>query len=331
MSKRLVILYAFCTVCVHFLPSLLLRAQEDVPKKIVTMEEVKKIENAAPLKYRCVPEQPRVLLVLNRSWGYKHTAIPYGSTAIKVMAGKTGSFKAVVSDDLDLFEKENLDTFDAIVFNNTNNEIFLPENYDKLSDEEKRTADETDARLKKNLVDYLKNGGGLAVLHAGVASFRKWPEFGEIIGARFDNHPWNSGSKVTLKVEDPDHPVAQALKDFPHLEISDEIYQLKGNYSRDKVRVLLSLDMEKTAVTPAQKKLIHRTDNDFPISYVKSYGKGRVFYCALGHQHDIFWNPVILQHLLDGIQFVLGDLEGDVTPSNFVKGKQDAGQAEKEN
>jgi len=294
---------------------------KDEPAPPVSTEEVKKIESAAPQKARVAPKEARRLLVFSRSWGYKHTAIPYGSTAVMMLAGKTGAFEAVVTYDAALFEKASLDRFDAVLFNNTNNEIFLPENYDALSEKEKRGADEIDARLKRNLVEFLREGGGLAVIHAGVASFRKWPEFGEIIGARFDNHPWNSGSKVTIKVDDPAHPLSQAFGSCPHLEISDEIYQLKENYSRDKVRVLISLDMDKTTVTPAQKKAIHRTDNDFPLSYVKSYGKGRVFYCALGHQHDIFWNPVILQHFLDGIQFVLGDLEGDVTPSNLVSGE----------
>jgi len=287
-------------------------------REAIPADECVKIEQAAPEKARVEPLKARKLLVFSRAWGYAHTSIPYGKAAIEVMTEKTGAFEATFSDDASFFEKESLARFDAVVFNNTNNEIFLPEKYDSLSAEEKRKVDATDARLKRNLVEYLKSGKGLAVMHAGVASFRKWPEFGEIIGARFDNHPWNSGSKVILKVEDPVHPVAQAFVDAPTLEIADEIYQLKENYSRDKVRVLLSLDMDRTTITPQQKKAIHREDNDFAISYVKSYGQGRVFYCALGHMHELFWNPVVLEHLLDGIQFALGDLKGDTTPSSRV-------------
>ena len=62
-------------------------------------------------------------------------------------------------------------------------------------------------------------------------------------------------------------------------------------------------------------KNIHRTDGDFAMSWIKDYGKGRVFYCALGHQKEIFWDPAILRHLVDGTQFVLGDLECDTKPS----------------
>jgi len=93
--------------------------------------------------------------------------------------------------------------------------------------------------------------------------------------------------------------------------IADEIYQFGAPYSRDKLRVLLSLEPAK--IDPA-KPGIKRTDDDFAISWVRQYGKGRVFYCSLGHRDEIFWNPQILAHYLAGIQFALGDLSADAAP-----------------
>ena len=279
-----------------------------------TAEEVKKMQAAAPARARVQPAQPRKVLVFGRSWGYKHSAIPYGAKAFEIMGRKTGAFEAVVTNDDAMFEPANLRQFDAVVFNNTNNEIFLPENFEELSTQEKADAVARDEMLKKSLVEFLSSGKGLAVTHAGVASFRNWPEFGDIIGARFDNHPWGAGSTVTLRVEEPDHPVVAAFKD-PYFIVTDEIYQVKAPYSRDKVRVLLSVDPDRTRISPQQSEAIHREDMDFAMTWIKSYGKGRVFYCALGHEHPLFWNPVVLQHYLDGIQFVLGDLAGDMTPS----------------
>ena len=275
-------------------------------------QQIKQITEACPDKPAIKPVQNRKLLVFSRSWGFWHSSIPYGREAVEIMASKSGAFEAIISDDLFLFEPDNLKHFDAIFFNNTNNEIFLPENFDKLSQEQQVQAAKLDEELKKSLVDFIASGKGLVVLHAGVASFRQWPEFGNIIGARFDNHPWGAGSEVTLKVDEPDHPVAQAFKN-PTWVVSDEIYQVTEPYSRDKLRVLLSIDTEKTNM---KVEGIHRQDKDFAMSWIKSYGKGRVFYLALGHQHELFWNPVFLKHILDGIQFVLGDLEGDTTPSN---------------
>jgi type 1 glutamine amidotransferase len=285
--------------------------EDEAIQETSSKEEIAKIYAALPSGPSMQPLKSRKLLIFSISWGYKHDAITWGKKMFEMMAEKTQAFDVLVSDDITMFDPENLNQFDAVVFNNTNREIFLPEQFDELSPEEQIKAKKRDELLKKSLVTFLSSGKGLAVFHAGVASFRDWPEFGKIIGARFDNHPWNAGSSVTLKVEEPDH---QLLKAFPekHFTVTDEIYQLTGDYTRDKLRVLLSIDTSKTDMTVDN---IHRTDGDFAISWIKNYGKGRVFYCALGHEKHIFWDPVLLQHFLDGLQFVLGDLECDTTPS----------------
>lgn len=281
------------------------------PRKGPSAEEIQRIADAAAkIKPVAKPAKPRKLLVYSVSWGYFHSSIPYGKQAVRIIGEKTGAFEATVSDDPSMFEAETLNQFDAVFFNNTNRDIFLPENFKNLPPEKKKAATERDERLKRSLCSFLAGGRGLVVIHAGVASFREWPEYANIIGARFDNHPWGAGSEVTLKIEEPDHPLTQAFKE-PLFVVKDEIYQLKAPYSRDKVRVLLSIDTERTDM---KKGGIHRTDGDFAITYVKTYGKGRVFYNALGHMHELFWNPTVLQHYLDGIQFALGDLAADATP-----------------
>jgi len=280
-------------------------------QKEPTTEEVGKMEAAAPKEARVKPEKKRKLLVYSVSWEYWHDSIPYGKKVVQILGEKTGAFETIVSDDPRMFEAETLKQFDAVLFNNTNNEIFLPEDFAKLDAAERAKALDQDARLKKSLVVFLQQGGGLAVIHAGVASFREWPEFGEIIGARFTNHPWVSGSTVTLKVDEPGHALAGAFKE-PVFAIRDEIYQVGDPYSREKLRVLLSIDTGKTNMNVNG---IARKDGDFAMGWIKSYGKGRVFYNALGHDHDLFWNPMVLQHWLDGLQFVLGDLKADTKPS----------------
>ena len=269
-----------------------------------TPEELKKIRAAIPDRASVQPSKPRRLLVFSRAWGYKHSSIPYGKAMAKAMADKTGAFELTFAKDDSFFEQDRLQQFDAVFFNNTNNEIFLPENFSKLPSSEQQTALARDAQLKKNLIKFISGGKGLAVIHAGVASFRKWPEYGSIIGARFENHPWNAGSTINLKIEDSSHPLCQT---FPaaHFEVTDEIYQFK-EYDRNKLRVLFSIDTSGMDLT--NKKGIRRTDKDFALSWIKNYEKGRVFYSALGHQHDIFWNETLLRHFLDGIQFALGDL-----------------------
>jgi hypothetical protein len=129
------------------------------------------------------------------------------------------------------------------------------------------------------------------------------------MGGYFDGHPWNG--TVTVKIDAPGQSINAAFAGKP-FEIADEIYQFKEPYSRAKLRVLLSLD---TAQTDMTRPGIKRTDGDFAVSWVRNYGLGRVFYCSLGHRDEIFWNPAVLRHYLAGVQFALGDLWSDATPS----------------
>jgi len=273
-------------------------------------EEAQKIWNAVPDKASVQPASQRKLLVFSRAWGYKHSSIPYGRVMARAMSDKTRAFEVTLAKDLSWFEWDKLQSFDAIFFNNTNNEIFLPENVDQLTPEERKLAEATDKRLKQNLVRFISGGKGLAVIHAGVASFRLWPEYGKIMGARFDNHPWNAGSTIQLHIEDTSHPLCECFDHASQIEITDEIYQFK-EYDRSLLRVLFRIDTD--SVNVKAKSGVHRTDGDFALSWIKPYGQGRIFYSALGHQHDIFWNPTIVRHYLDGIQYALSDLKADAT------------------
>ena len=267
----------------------------------------------ATVKPSAKPAKPRKMLVYSVCRGFRHSSVPVCKVAMQVLGAETGAFEAVVSDDLANFEPDKIKQFDAICFNNTTREIFLPHPNDmkNLSPAEQKAAKDRDARLKKSLVDFVKGGGGLVGIHAASDTFYDWPEFGVMMGGYFWGHPWRSGDTVTIRADGPDHPVSKAFKGKP-LTTKEEIYQIKDPYSRDMLRVLLVLDTEKTDM---KKPGIKRTDNDFAVAWVRSYGKGRVFYSSFGHNHNIYAIPQVLQHYLDGIQFALGDLPADTTPS----------------
>jgi type 1 glutamine amidotransferase len=115
-------------------------------------------------------------------------------------------------------------------------------------------------------------------------------------------------------LEDPGSPV-NAVFGGQSFQISDEVFQFQAPYSRSKLRVLLSIDTERTDMNPSRRFLPERTaDRDFAISWIRNYGRGRVFYSSLGHNSHIFSNAPVLAHFLAGIQFALGDLAADATP-----------------
>jgi len=279
----------------------------------ISAEERAKIVKAIPQKAYAQPEKPRKILVMNLNMRNgerrkSHASMELGNLAVRLMGERTGAFDVVFSNDTLMFRKENLAQFDAICFLNTAGVLC----HDPL--------------LRINILDFVSNGGGFIGIHAAAATFVQWPEywqfpaFGEMLGGYEDGgHPWKPDETIYLKAEQPDHPLASMFgaESFP---ISDEVFQFRAPYSRDNVRVLLSIDTQKTDMNPNRRFLPERwADKDFPMSWIRDYGKGRVFYSSLGHNRQIYWNSQVLHHFLAGIQYALGDLKADATPSNEVE------------
>jgi type 1 glutamine amidotransferase len=173
---------------------------------------------------------------------------------------------------------------------------------------------------RKVFMDFVKSGKGLIGIHAASDNFYDWPEGVEMIGGQFAGHPWTGEGTYAVKIDEPGHTLNKSFGGKGFL-IKDEIYQIKGPYSRDTHRVLLSLDMSsdrnlaKLKGKEKGKDWGGREDNDHAISWIKHFGDGRVFYCSLGHNKEIYWNKAVLAHYLAGIQWALGDLKVDDTPS----------------
>jgi type 1 glutamine amidotransferase len=283
----------------------------------VPAEALAKIEAAMPAQPRVSPQRPRKLLVYSFPESY-HSSVPYGARALVAMARKSRAFEAVLTTNTASFEPENLKQFDAIFLNNITpiiklpKELFLPgcgENFDKVSASEQGPARQRNERLKRSVMDFVRGGKGLCGNHSTTDCFYEWREFGQMLGGYFDGHPWHE--KVTLELVDPQNPVNAAFEGRS-FQVTDEIYQFKAPYTRDALHVLTRLDITKVNMS---RPGVNRPDKDFAVSWVRDWGKGRVFYCSLGHREEIYFNPVVMQHYLDGIQFALGDLKADARPS----------------
>lgn len=141
-----------------------------------------------------------------------------------------------------------------------------------------------------------------------------WPEFNTMIGGFFKFH-WNDGTVITVKLDDPKHPINAPFKG-QSFEVMDEIYTFgRDTYSRENLRVLTSVDYTKMSAEDKAKEQFPRADGDYGLSWIRREGKGRVFYEALGHSERVYAIKPILEHLLAGMQYALGDLPADDTPS----------------
>jgi type 1 glutamine amidotransferase len=161
---------------------------------------------------------------------------------------------------------------------------------------------------RADLLSFIKDDGkGFVAAHSAATAFFSWPEFGEMLGGRFDEHPWEIADG-TVVVDDLQFP---AMRHFPNTSVfRDELYQIK-DFSRDRIRVLAHLDSSKLDLT---KPLVHRTDGDFPAAWAHAYGKGRVFYSILGHDAEAWDNPVLQRMYFNAIRWALGLVSGDATP-----------------
>ncbi|MEN8724173.1 MAG: ThuA domain-containing protein [Lentimonas sp.] len=287
--------------------------------KPLTPEQIAKVESALPTKGIFAPKTSRKVLVYSATAGFRHSSISIGKLALEQMGTSSGAYEATVSDDPKNFESDALKQFDAVILLSPTQDFFMPngKTRKKFSDDEWSFLQARHNRLVDNLVEYVSNGGGLVGIHAATDSCYGHAEYGAMIGGYFDGHPWRAKNNVTIVVEDPEHatmkPVFGGMKDF---RIQDEIYQFKDTpYSRDNLRVLLHLD----PATSDPVKGLKRKDHDYAVAWVQSVGKGRVFYSSIGHNHHIYSNPLMLKHYLAGIQFAVGDLEADTTPSAKIR------------
>jgi type 1 glutamine amidotransferase len=146
-----------------------------------------------------------------------------------------------------------------------------------------------------------------------------WPEFNKMIGGFFKFH-WNDGQEITYKIDEPNHPLNAPFKKVKGpVVVFDETYTFgRDTYSRQNVRVLTSVDYSKMCEEDKKKEQSPRADGDYALSWIKRDGKGRVFYMAHGHNEKVYAIPSMMEHLLYGMQYALGDLQADDSPS--VKG-----------
>src|SRR5437763_2250490 len=167
-----------------------------------------------------------------------------------------------------------------------------------------------DAQQKTDLLSFVRDEGkGFVAAHTATTAFESWPEFGELIGARYDGHPWNTAYGTVVN-EDPSFPATKHLP--PAFAFTDEFYQAQ-DFSRDAIRVLLRLDVSKLPPNPE----LHRTDGDFPLAWAKMYGKGRVFYSSLGHAASTWDNPDVYRMYFEALKWSLGVTDADVAPRPF--------------
>ncbi|MGQ0637335.1 MAG: ThuA domain-containing protein [Planctomycetaceae bacterium] len=182
---------------------------------------------------------------------------------------------------------ESLKQYDGVIFLNTTGELPFPE--------------------PEAFYNWVAGGRAVIGMHAAADTLHRDPRYAEMLGGEFSGH----GAQVEVNILNADraHPATVGLG--PSVNLFEEVYLFK-NYDRSKVHDVLVIDEHPNTEQPGH----------FPVSWVKAYGKGRVFYTSLGHREDI-WSPTwkdefgnrenppevaeaYQRHLLGGIRWALG-------------------------
>jgi type 1 glutamine amidotransferase len=304
--------------------------------QVASPMDVQQMLAALPRMAPATPKANRRVLVFSRASGFVHSSIPIAARTIEALGtvpvpGEPGpgrptqAWTTVISFDLADITPENLAQYDLVFLNNTTG-TFLDDPDDPAGTEARRKA----------LMDFVRSGKGLAAIHSATDSYHKggaplWQEFNHMIGGSFKFH-WNYPTPIWLKVDDVDNPINRPFtrvspqtgqRVAAPIMVVDEVYTFsQDSWSRERVRTLLSVDYDRMPQEikdqePANGK---RTDGDYGISYIRREGQGRVYVNVLGHDHGIYKIPAMLEHILAGMQYALGDLEGvDDTPVPLQK------------
>jgi type 1 glutamine amidotransferase len=253
-----------------------------------------------------IPKRMRVLAWIDVSNGYQHDSVSHAVATIERLGYDTGTYDTFIRSDSQLITKhpilghdgkpllyaKNLNDFDAIFFFGVR-EIELT------------------AEQKDDLLSFVRDDGkGFVCAHAGATAFFSWPEFGEMVGGRFDEHPWGI-IKAPVMVEDPKFPGMTHLPAaFDHI---DEYYQIKG-FSRANTHVILGLDVSHLDM---KMPLVHHQDSDWPLAWARMYGKGRVYYSALGHDPSTWDDRAVQEMYFEAIKWALKLQDADITPTPY--------------
>jgi type 1 glutamine amidotransferase len=264
------------------------------------------VDAALPQRAVVTPKKSRKLLVIDLNVGYPgHQSIPTHNYGLKQLGLRTGAYVAVFDNNLDNLKYPKIKQYDAIFLNNTVGLIF------------------EDPQVREGLLRFVREGGGIGGNHASIFANMDWPEYAQLMGALPSGHR-EPTERAWLRVADPASPITAGFGDRELLYQDEYVRFTDSIYSRDKLHILLSIDVAKTDMSqmdiPGRLNInLGREDSDYAVSWIREYGQGRVFYTALGHNPTLFTTPETARLMLSGLQYILGDLPADATPSARIQ------------
>ncbi|MBX2822611.1 MAG: ThuA domain-containing protein [Rhodothermaceae bacterium] len=219
-------------------------------------------------------------LVFSKTSAFRHASIEQGLTQLRAIALADG-FSLDATEDARVFNDSTLAQYQVVIFLNTTGNVL-------------------NAEQQEAFERYIRSGNGFVGIHSAADTEYDWPFYGNLVGAYFQSHPAVQPGVIT--VADRVHPSTS------HLPLrwnrSDEWYNYTDN-PRGDVHVLATL--EESSFQGGSMGIDH------PIAWCHNYEGGRSWYTGLGHTSETFEEPLFQEHLLQGIKYAAGVIDGDCT------------------
>jgi type 1 glutamine amidotransferase len=222
------------------------------------------------------------VLYVTQSKGFRHASLHESEDVMEELGAAHGFDVSLTHKAEKYITPESLKNLDVIVFYTTGE---LP-----LSDTQ-----------KKAFLDWIKAGKGFVGIHSATDTFYKWPEYGEMIGGYFDGHPWTQDVTVGISAFDRKSPLTSHWEES--FKLQEEIYQYK-QFNKENVTVTMKLDPVNTDMT---RRGIKATE--FPLTWHRNYGKGRVFYTALGHRPEVWRDQRFQTMIVNALKWTSGQMK----------------------
>ena len=210
--------------------------------------------------------------MLTATAGFRHDSIATARQVLTGLGASSGEFTVTTTEDVSAIGAATLANYDVLFFALTSGELAF-------------TADQ-----KAAILAFVANGKGFVGAHSATDTLYQWAEYGALVGAYFKEHLWTQQASVI--VENGAHPATAGLGD--RFSIEEEFYAFREN-PRPRVQVLLRLDAASVG-----------SSGDYPLAWVQSYGRGRVYYNALGHFASTWTDPRFQRQLTGAILWAAG-------------------------
>lgn len=224
------------------------------------------------------PSGGGAILVYSGTTGFRHDSIPAGIEAVRAMAAERG-LSVVTSEDPSVFSSSSLNRFKAIVLLSC------------TTDPKNPASEWLVGNRRDALQQFVRGGGGIVAIHAAADSHYHWPWYSRLIGGHFARHPAGT-PKGHVTVVAPSDPAVQGLP--RSVERTDEWYYF-DDYD----------PVSKVLVTLDPSSIGEKDTNPNPVAWTRQINDGRVFYTAMGHTTESYSEPFFLQHVANGLDWVL--------------------------